>query len=153
MSGISYLYLWGYSTWNSTHTMSWASCGRFWKKILPVEYEFQIYLALLYEIFSLLFEKLLFKYDTDKRVYAIGDIANSKCHQRQNEILIFFLLTLHAGNQQSCLQENWVLCNTPAKLDAILCNHSVVVIAQVLYSIRLTRVFLETALLISQICR
>ena len=50
---------------------------------------FKLYLALFIKYF-LSFRKTLFKYDTDKRVYAIGDIANSKCHQCQNEILIFF---------------------------------------------------------------
>ena len=41
----------------------------------------------------------------NKGLILIAAVANSKCYQHLNKILLF-LPTLHLGNQKSCLQEN-----------------------------------------------
>ena len=43
------------------------------------------------------------------KMQIIADVANSKCHQQLDEILFYFLPTLHRGTQQSCFQENCVM--------------------------------------------
>ena len=53
-------------------------------------------------------------------VLLTGDAANSKCHQRLNKILMFFLH--YIWEIRKVVYKKTLSCNTPTKCDAILCK-------------------------------
>ena len=80
---------------------------------------------------------LLFFFFTQTISILKADVAIRKHHQQLNEILYFFLPTLHPGISQ-VVYKKALSCNTLAKLDEILCTqHEFVLNVSVLQSIRL----------------
>ena len=71
---------------------------------------------------------------SEQLLLPIGNVANWKCHQWLDEILIFFFYPHYNGEISKVVFKKTLSCNTPAKLNTILFAQHTLAVMQVFHA-------------------